>query len=412
MALDNNSALLEEKFALESNNRADDGDALTHMATSDDILKKTSNNVDNASVQGGNFAGMSLDYLFATYAEQMKPLKEKYGHVVDEILIFRFLSGHDFDVEKCDKLIEESLKFRKEKNLDTIQAEAIRQEQMEFPAAVKLFECMPHVISYGFTKDGSPLSIDRSGMIEPQLLVDTCSLEELELYTLYHLENKMHVLNELSRKTGKLVQGYKILDLTGLGMKHVHTKALGYMRHMTHAGQANYPEMLDKMIIVNVPAVFTAVWRLIKGMLQPRTQSKIILLGSDYQEELKKIVDADQLPSWLDGTRPGNDLFMEYGSASALRRVNVPRGSVVEKTFEISSNRSARVEWEVTCDGDSFDFEVQFRGASVDSVVKHKGLHKGGLDITESGTLIVKLDNKGSRLKSKDFQYRIQTFLK
>eukprot|EP00475_Leptophrys_vorax_P014793 TRINITY_DN21057_c0_g1_i1.p1 TRINITY_DN21057_c0_g1~~TRINITY_DN21057_c0_g1_i1.p1 ORF type:complete len:390 (-),score=109.69 TRINITY_DN21057_c0_g1_i1:30-1058(-) len=341
----------------------------------------------------------------------MEPLKAKYGHVVDEVLIFRFLSGNKFDVQLCDKLIDAMLKFRQDKNLDAIKEEAVRMDQMEFPQAEKVFRSLPQLISYGFTKDGSPLSIDRAGMIDPQLLVDTCTLEELELHTLYHLENKMHLLNELSRKTGKLVLGCKILDLTGLGLKHAHTTALGYMRQMSHSGQANYPEMLDKMIIVNAPTVFTVIWGLVKHMLHARNQSKILVLGANYQEELNKLVAADQLPLWLGGTHPGEDPFMTFGFSPRLCSVNVPRGTLVEKSFEVSGGERFKVEWEVTSSAESFDFEVLFRGNVVESGVKCRGVYKGSFEDTEPGELVVKLDNRESIFTSKDFQYRIQTFV-
>lgn len=39
--------------------------------------------------------------------------------------------------------------------------------------------------------------------------------------------------------------------------------------------QANYPEYLGHMFIINAPLVFSAMWRLIKPWLEERTHKKI-----------------------------------------------------------------------------------------------------------------------------------------
>ena len=60
--------------------------------------------------------------------------------------------------------------------------------------------------------------------------------------------------------------------------------------------------MLGKMTIVNVGIFFRAIWTMVKGFIDPKTQSKINLLKSNYKEELLKLIDQDKLPKFFGGT--------------------------------------------------------------------------------------------------------------
>jgi hypothetical protein len=48
--------------------------------------------------------------------------------------------------------------------------------------------------------------------------------------------------------------------------------------------------------------MFTFVWGGIKPALDERTRNKLKLIGSNYEEELLAIIDADQLPPCYGGT--------------------------------------------------------------------------------------------------------------
>ncbi len=45
--------------------------------------------------------------------------------------------------------------------------------------------------------------------------------------------------------------------------------------HNDRYDQDNYPEMLGHICIINAPGIFRMLWNVVKGMLDPRTQSKI-----------------------------------------------------------------------------------------------------------------------------------------
>ena len=56
------------------------------------------------------------------------------------------------------------------------------------------------------------------------------------------------------------------------------------------------------MYIVNCSWILRAGWQIIKNFLNPKTRSKINILGSSFKDELTKFVDLENLPEFLGGT--------------------------------------------------------------------------------------------------------------
>lgn len=55
------------------------------------------------------------------------------------------------------------------------------------------------------------------------------------------------------------------------------------------------------MFIINAPFLFSGVWMILKPFLDEKTTNKIKITGSSYKKELLNYVDAENLPSFLDG---------------------------------------------------------------------------------------------------------------
>lgn len=58
-------------------------------------------------------------------------------------------------------------------------------------------------------------------------------------------------------------------------MSHLTGDVKRLMGLVTKYDQDNYPEMLGHICIVNAPGIFRMLWNVVKGMIDPRTQSKI-----------------------------------------------------------------------------------------------------------------------------------------
>lgn len=72
--------------------------------------------------------------------------------------------------------------------------------------------------------------------------------------------------------------------------------------------QHNSPETMGKFYIINAPFLFTTVWSIVKGWLDPVTVSKIVILGKSYKDDLLKQIPAENLPKDFGG-KSEEDIF-------------------------------------------------------------------------------------------------------
>src|ERR1700731_514939 len=59
---------------------------------------------------------------------------------------------------------------------------------------------------------------------------------------------------------------------------------------------------MGQLVVINAPACFTWIWSIVKRWLSKETVEKADILGSDYQDVLLELLDADSLPSVFGGT--------------------------------------------------------------------------------------------------------------
>ena len=93
---------------------------------------------------------------------------------------------------------------------------------------------------------------------------------------------------------GKLVT---IIDMKGLGFRQIisgPTKQL--LKRTVKIGSEYYPERTYKTLIINVPTWFSMVWNIVKTFLTERSVAKINILKGNYEEELRELIDSENIP--------------------------------------------------------------------------------------------------------------------
>lgn len=73
------------------------------------------------------------------------------------------------------------------------------------------------------------------------------------------------------------------------------------MRHLIATDLAYFPERLHRMVIINAPWYFPALYNLFKPFIDPRTREKIIIMGADYASTLLEYIDLSQIPADFGG---------------------------------------------------------------------------------------------------------------
>eukprot|EP00474_Spongospora_subterranea_P004597 CRZ05055.1 hypothetical protein [Spongospora subterranea] len=135
-----------------------------------------------------------------------------------------------------------------------------------------------------------------------------------------------------SARCGRLIdQQITIVDLNGLNSSHISKNVYQYIKSCAEIDQKYYPEALNRMFVVNAPFLFSAIWRVIKPWVEPRTSEKISITRNGNEDELLKIIDRDCLPDFLGGS---DTTFLHSEHEAELRRCSMgerPLGSQKER---------------------------------------------------------------------------------
>ena len=94
-----------------------------------------------------------------------------------------------------------------------------------------------------------------------------------------------------------------IFDMAGLSM-WPEARGLAIFKQVVAVDGAHYPETLHRQFIINAPFIFSALWRFVRGWIDPVTASKVVILGKDYASALLEEIDPAQLPVEYGGTNP------------------------------------------------------------------------------------------------------------
>ncbi|KAH9605101.1 hypothetical protein KSS87_000267 [Heliosperma pusillum] len=231
-------------------------------------------------------------------------------HLDDYHTMLRFLKARKFDLDKTVHMWEEMINWRKENGVDTIIQDFNYYEYEEVQ------RYYPHGY-HGVDKEGRPIYIEQLGKVEPSKLMDVTTVERFLRYHIQGFEkafaDKFPACSIAAKK--HIDSTITILDVHGVNWMSFGKVAHDLIMRMQKIDGDNYPETLHLMFIVNAGTGFKMVWSTVKSFLDPRTTSKIHVLGSKSTGKLMEYVDLSQLPDFVGGTCscPGGCLRFQKG---------------------------------------------------------------------------------------------------
>jgi len=159
----------------------------------------------------------------------------------------------------------------------------------------------------GTAKDGSPFFVERLGAADLAGFAREPEVLDL-MYDSYvaYLEGIFRTVRACAAATGTFSRCLIVVDAAELSMSTM--RHIGIIKAVSKIGPPNFPEGSSKVLIVNAPMIFSAMWTIVSPLLPKRTRAKVSISSSRWTSTtLLELIDAKELPQFLGGERSTAD---------------------------------------------------------------------------------------------------------
>ncbi|XP_021177526.2 motile sperm domain-containing protein 2 [Fundulus heteroclitus] len=194
----------------------------------------------------------------------------------DDALVEAYLTWRLYVVDDALKMIDESLLWRKEFGINDVSESTVPRWMFESGA----------VYLHGYDKEGNKLF-----WFKVKLHVkDAKSVVDKKKYIAFWLERYA------KKEPGMPLT--VVFDMTDSGISNID---MDFVKYVVNCFKVYYPKFLSKMIIVDMPWIMNAAWRIVKSWLGPEAIAKLKFAS---KAEVQTFIDPEYLPPHLGGTDP------------------------------------------------------------------------------------------------------------
>jgi hypothetical protein len=183
---------------------------------------------------------------------------------------------------------------------------------------MKQYDLLKTLYAHGYYNTdrlGRPIYIEEVRKLQADQMFKSYNDDQLTKYYVQSYERLLHIIfPECSRAAGRRVeQSCAIVELKDVAiLKLFGGKIKAFMNIAINIGQNYYPECMGQMFILHAGFLFSGIWAVVKGWVDPKTQQKISIISGNGHKELQKAIAPENLPVFLGGTCT-RELTEDYG---------------------------------------------------------------------------------------------------
>ena len=243
----------------------------------------------------------------------------------DDIWILRFVLSHKGHVASASKAAIKTIKFRDEKKLNELGDIRHRLRGLGVQTHENYTsEPLPENDAYDrccaensafFTqpdKDRGLLLYCDVGKMDMDAISETLTEEQMTEYMIYLNEAVFQILDDVTRRTGRLTKQMKMVDMGNVHLTKMNRTYIKRDAAVSKSLEDYYPQLLGCMYIANSPSWLSMVWLALRPFFPKRMVEKLDFLpslaklkkSSNYKTYLKSIerfVSLEDLPERYGG---------------------------------------------------------------------------------------------------------------
>ncbi|TPX67450.1 hypothetical protein CcCBS67573_g07496 [Chytriomyces confervae] len=234
-------------------------------------------------------------------SDAVPAFKESLGSHYDpsqhsDILLGRFLKARNFDVPLATAMFIKWREWYVQERVDDI------LQTFTFPELPALREIYPR-FQHKTDKQGRMVVYNQFGKLDVSKIFQITTPERMLTYEIRESEKlEKYRFPALSKKAGRNVDKVVlVLDVAGFPFMQFY-RIQAVLGKIAENNSNYHPETLGQVLIINAPFIFKAIWKLIINIIPAETAAKCNILGSDYQETLLNLIDAENVPKFFGGT--------------------------------------------------------------------------------------------------------------
>ncbi|XP_057372014.1 SEC14-like protein 2 [Daphnia carinata] len=345
--------------------------------------------------------------------------------------LLRWLIARDFDLIRAEKMLRDSMEWRRHFKVDGM------LDNYKAPEVLARYFTGGHI---GVDKQKNYLIAIRYGAMDLKGILRSAKKRDYLMHVIGIAERCVISMrnnpDKFKQSPDAISQLTIIFDMDGFSMRHITYKpGIDTVLQLLQVYEANYPELLRRVFVINAPKVFAVLYSMMKPLMHEKTANKVHVFSNNsdqWKAALLEDIDPQELPACYGGTLTDPDgnpncvtMFNIGGEVpksyylngetdvSYKKLLSIARGSKEQLQFQIAKPNSV-VKWDFHSEDGDIAFAVyREKEGGLLPIVPHERVdchlssEEGEMRCDYTGVYVVEFDNSFSYLRSKKIWYSI-----